>query len=177
MLGQRYFGFGKDEVCAILGDSGADKGGEGKSKRAEKHGTKKSKDKFSATNQKPERRRPFETGLVRHCPQELFSPSLRSRRLQVVARYFQAPATQATSRRSLLFFVPCFSARLHFPSSPLSAPGSPRMSLRRQMVKPLTKVRDPFRVNNARVLNSSAKTKLLSAQIFYPCENCPVTCE
>ena len=30
--------------------------------------------KFSGTNQKPERRRPFRTGLVRHCPQGLFSP-------------------------------------------------------------------------------------------------------
>ena len=30
--------------------------------------------------------------------------------------------------RTLLFFVPYFSARLDFPSPPLSAPGSPRMS-------------------------------------------------
>ena len=29
--------------------------------------------KFSGTNQKAERRRPFGTGLVRHCPQGLFS--------------------------------------------------------------------------------------------------------
>ena len=29
---------------------------------------------FSGTNQKPERRRPFGTGLMRHCPQGLFSP-------------------------------------------------------------------------------------------------------
>ena len=29
---------------------------------------------FSGTNQKPERQRPFETGLVRHYPQGLFSP-------------------------------------------------------------------------------------------------------
>ena len=41
------------------------------------------------------------TGLVRHC-------------------------TRGSSRRSLLFFVPYFSARLDFPSPPLSAPGSPR---------------------------------------------------
>ena len=32
------------------------------------------KHKFSGTNQKPERRRPFGTGPVRHCPQGLFSP-------------------------------------------------------------------------------------------------------
>ena len=30
--------------------------------------------KFSGTNQKSERRRPFGTGLVRHCPQGLFPP-------------------------------------------------------------------------------------------------------
>ena len=32
------------------------------------------KHKRSGTNQKPERRRPFRTGVVRHCPQGLFSP-------------------------------------------------------------------------------------------------------
>ena len=58
---------------------------------------------FSGTNQKPERRRPFGTGLVRHCPQGLFSP------------FF-------TFLRAIYF-----SARLDFSSSPLSAPGSPRM--------------------------------------------------
>ena len=58
---------------------------------------------FSGTNQKPERRRPFGTVLVRHCPQELFSP------------FF-------TFLRAIYF-----SARLDFSSSPLSAPGSPRM--------------------------------------------------
>ena len=37
--------------------------------------TRKTKqNKFSGTNQKPERRRPFGTGLVRHCPQGLFWP-------------------------------------------------------------------------------------------------------
>ena len=91
----------------ILGDPGADSGDEGKSKRAEKYGTTKSKERreeplgtmsyqtsskrsppfslligarklvffcFSGTNQKPERRRSFGTGLVRHCPQGLLSP-------------------------------------------------------------------------------------------------------
>ena len=61
------------------------------------------KHKFSGTNQKAERRRTFGTGLVRHCPQGLFTP------------FFT-------------FFVPYFSARLDFPSPPLSAPGSPRMT-------------------------------------------------
>ena len=39
--------------------------------------------------------------------------------------------TGSSSRRSLLFFLPYFSARLDFPSPPLSAPGSPRMMLDR----------------------------------------------
>ena len=63
------------------------------------------KTQFSGTNQKPERRRPFGTGLVRHCPQGLF----------------------------LLFFTFLraiyFSAHLDFPSPPFSAPGSLRMLL------------------------------------------------
>ena len=85
----------------ILGDSGADKGGEGKSKRAEKPfwlliGARKTQ--FSGTNQKPERRRPFGTGLVRHCPQGLFSP------------FF-----------TFLFHL-YFSARLDFPSPPFICP-------------------------------------------------------
>ena len=60
---------------------------------------------FSGTNQKPERRRPFRTGLVRHCPQGLFSP------------FF-------TFLRALFF------GRLDFSSPPLSAPGSPRIGIR-----------------------------------------------
>ena len=60
--------------------------------------------KFSGTNQKPEGRRPFGTDQVRHCPQGLFSP------------FF-------TFLRAIYFFSAC----LDFSSSPLSAPGSPRM--------------------------------------------------
>ena len=45
--------------------------------RRENMAQKKSKEEreecFSGTNQKPERRRPFGTGLVRHCPHELFT--------------------------------------------------------------------------------------------------------
>ena len=61
--------------------------------------------KFSGANQKPERRRPFGTGLVRHCPQGLFSPFFTF----LCAIYF--------------------STRLDFSSSPLSAPGSPKMTM------------------------------------------------
>ena len=88
----------------ILGDPGADSGGERKSNRAGKNGTKKSIERREEPlgtmsyqtssncrrrsgfllvlenfcvflpNQKAKRRRPFGTGLVRHCPQGLFSP-------------------------------------------------------------------------------------------------------
>ena len=119
----------------ILGDPGVDSGDEEKSKRAEKYmARRKVKNgekspwgqcltrpvpndrrrsgfwlvpenlRFSGNNQKPERRRPFGTGLVRHCPQGLFSPFFTFLR----ATYF--------------------SALLDFSSSPLSAPGSPRMA-------------------------------------------------
>ena len=93
---------GSKRTNYIRGDPGADSRGEGKSKWAGNNGTKKSKERreeplgtmsyqtsskrsppfwlligtrvFSGTNQKPERRRPFGTVLVRHCPQGLFSP-------------------------------------------------------------------------------------------------------
>ena len=91
-------------TLSILGDPGADSGGDGKSKRVGKYGTKKSKERREEPlgtmsyptssklsqlfwlrlvpenfcvflpNQKAERRQPFGTGLVRHCPQGLFSP-------------------------------------------------------------------------------------------------------
>ena len=69
------------------------------------------KHKFSGTNQKPERRRPFGTGLVRQCPQGLFSPFFTF----LGAIYFPA--------------------RLDFSSSPLSAPGPPRMRARKTWLR------------------------------------------
>ena len=93
-------------TLSILGDPGADSGGERKSKRAGKYGMKKRKEKNGEKspwgkcltrpvpncrghsgfwsvpenfcvflpNRKAERQQPFRTGLVRHCPQGLFSP-------------------------------------------------------------------------------------------------------
>ena len=92
-------------ILCILGDPGADSGGEGKSKRAEKYDTKKSKERrekplgtmsyqtsskrslpswlligarnfclFLPNGRTLEQRQPFGTGLVRHCPQGLYSP-------------------------------------------------------------------------------------------------------
>ena len=57
---------------------------------------------FSGTNQKPERQRPFGTGLVRHCPQGLFSP------------FFT-------------FLCAIFFRLFRISLAPLSAPGPPRM--------------------------------------------------
>ena len=92
------------KLAGILGDPGADSGDEGKSKRVEKCGAKKSKERReeplgTMSYQTSSRRsppfwlligarklvffwhqleartaRPFGTGLVRHCPQGLFSP-------------------------------------------------------------------------------------------------------
>ena len=46
---------------------------------------------------------------------------------EVLTKWKASIVPRGSSRRSLLFFVPYFSARLDFPSPPLSAPGSPRM--------------------------------------------------
>ena len=102
----------QSQVSYILGDPGADSGDEEKSKRVEKYMARrkvKNGEKshwgqcLSGTYQKPERQRPFGTGLVRHCPQGFFSP------------FF-------TFLRAIYF-----SACLDFSSFPLSAPGSPKM--------------------------------------------------
>ena len=46
-------------------------------------------------------------------------------RLELV--WYKDIVLRGSSRRSLQFFLPYFSASLEFPSPPLSAPGSPRM--------------------------------------------------
>ena len=93
--------FSKGFCCVLIFSwseyyTSSDSGGEGKSKQAEKYGTKKSKER---------REEPLGTTSYQ-------TSSKRSR----------------FSRRSLLFFVPCFSACLDFSSPLLSAPGSPRMN-------------------------------------------------
>ena len=54
---------------------------------------------------------------------EIMSKSNMNQQGLNIATYGQAYST----RRSFLFFVPYFPARLDFSSPPLSAPGSPRM--------------------------------------------------
>ena len=94
-------------------------------------------------NQKAERRRPFGTGLIRHCPQGLFSPfftflpfsspeplgSIRNRPVANPSFPYHVTKKRRALGTRMLFCVPYFSARLDFPSPPLSAPWSPRMVL------------------------------------------------
>ena len=82
----------------ILGDPGADSGGEGKSKRAKKCGTKKSKER---------REEPLAT--LWNWSGKTLSPGAL-----LAVLYFSS-------------FHIYFSARLDFPSPPSSAPGSRRM--------------------------------------------------
>ena len=102
----------RNKCLRILGDPGADSGGEGKSKRAEKYGTKKSKER----REEPLGKMSYQTSSKRSPP---FWLLLGARKTQVF--------WHQSSRRSLLFFLSYFSARLDFPSPRLSAPGSPRM--------------------------------------------------
>ena len=60
---------------------------------------------------------------------------------------------KSSSRRSLLFFVPYFSARLDFPSPPLSAPGSPRM----RICLPLVATRNDIFLSQSRFSFSNFK--------------------
>ena len=117
-------------IKIILGDPGADSGGEGKSKRAEKYGTKKSKER----REEPLGTMSYQTSSKRSSP---FSLLIGQKNTKVFWHQSEARTaatvwnwsgkTLSSSRRSLLFFVPYFFPRLDFPSHPLSAPGSPRM--------------------------------------------------
>ena len=102
----------KNRYFDTLGDPGTDSGGEGKSKRAEKYGTKKRKGR-------------------REEPLGTMSYQTSSKRLPPFCLLIGQKNTKVfwhqSSRRPFLFFVPYFLARLDFPSPPLSAPGSSRM--------------------------------------------------
>ena len=118
----------------ILGDPGAESGGEEKSKRAGKYCTKKSKER----REEPLGTMSYQTSSKRSPP---FWLLIGARKTQVFWHQSEA-RTAATVWNwsgktlspgallafSLLFFVPYFSARLDFPSPPVSAPRSPRMA-------------------------------------------------
>ena len=85
----------------------ADSGGEGKSKRAEKYGTKKSEER----REEPLGTMSYQTSSKRSKP---FWLLIGARKLLCFSAHF---------------LHAIFSARLDFPSTPLSAPGTPRMEL------------------------------------------------
>ena len=60
--------------------------------------------------------------------QSFMAPIRRQNGGDRLERVWQDIAPRGSSRRSSLFFAPYFPARLDFPSPPLSAPGSPRMT-------------------------------------------------
>ena len=127
-----------DFVFSILGDPGADSGDEGKSKRAEKCGTKKKKER----REEPLRTMSYQTSSKRSPP---FWLLIGTRKL--VFFWHQSEARTAATvwnwsgktlspgaLPTVLYFSSFhiyFSARLDFPSPPLSAPGSPRMRILR----------------------------------------------
>ena len=128
--------------ASILGDPKADSGDEGKSKRAEKCGTKKSRER----QEEPLGTMSYQTSSKRSPP---FWLLISARKL--VFFWHQSEARTAATvwnwsgktwspgaLLTVLYFSSFhihFSARLDFPSPPLSAPGSPRMkSLRRTQV-------------------------------------------
>ena len=107
------------------------------------------KHKFSGTNQKPERRRPFGTGLVK-LSQGLFS------------------------RRSLLFFVPyIFFRPFRLSLAPLSAPGSSRMMSQWIALKKLLYLTLHFWIERVMNLDSSYSflpfSLSLQASLPLPC--------
>ena len=113
---------GRIPTRSILGDPGADSGDEEKSKRAGKYGTKKSKER----REEPLGTMSYQTSFKRSPP---FLLLIGSRTAATVWNWSgKTLFPGALSRRSLLFFVPYFPARLDFPSPPLSAPGSPTMN-------------------------------------------------
>ena len=120
----------KDLIITILGDPGADSGGEGKSKQVGKYGTKKSKER---------REQPLGTMSYQTSSKlsQLFLLLIGARKLLCFSAQSEG-RTAATiwnwSGKTLslgaLLTVLYFSlspAHLDFPSPPLSAPGSARM--------------------------------------------------
>ena len=117
---------------AILGDPGADSGGEGKSKRAGKYGSKKRKER----REEPLGTMSYQTSsklsssfwlLIGARKLLCFSALSEGRTAATVWNWSGKTWPRGSSRRSFLFFVPYFPACLDFLSLPLSAPGSPRM--------------------------------------------------
>ena len=117
----------------ILGDPGADSGGKGKSKWAEKYGTKKSKER----REEPLGTMSYQTSSKRSPPFWLligarklvfFWHQSEARTAATVWNWSDKTLSPGALLAVLYFssFHIYFSTRLDFPSPPLSAPGSPR---------------------------------------------------
>ena len=115
----------------ILGDPGADSEGKGKSKRAEKYGTKKRKER----REEPLGTMSYQTSSKRSPP---FCLLIGARKLvffwhqsedRTASTVWNWSGKTLSPLLTVLYFslVPYFPACLDFPSPPLSAPGSPRM--------------------------------------------------
>ena len=119
----------------ILGDPGADSGGEGKSKRAGKYGTKKSIER----QEEPLGTMSYQTSSKRSPPFWVLSWQKNTKvfwhqsaaRTAVTVWNWSGKTLSPGALFALLYFsfVPYFSARLDFLSPPLSAPRSPRMGV------------------------------------------------
>ena len=125
-----------NKYFTILGDPGADSGDEGKSKRAEKYGTKKGKER----REEPLGTMSYQTSSKRSPPFWLligarkllfFWHQSEARTAATVWNWSGKTLSPGTLLAVLYFssFHIYFSARLDFPSPPLSAPGSTRMIL------------------------------------------------
>ena len=102
----------------ILGDPGADSGGEGKSKRARKCGTKKSKER----REEPLGTMSYQTSSKRSQPfwlligaRKLLCFSAQSEATMAATVCNWSGKTLSPGLFSLLLFVPYFCARLDFP--------------------------------------------------------------
>ena len=125
----------------ILGDPGADSGGERKSKRAGKCGTKKSKER----REEPLGTMSYQTSSTRSPPfwlligarkTQVFLHESKARTAATVWNWSGKTLSPGALLAVLYFssFHVYFSARLDFPSPPLSAPGSPSMPKSRNTI-------------------------------------------
>ena len=122
--------------CIILGDPGTDSGDKGKSKQAEKYGTKKSKER----REEPLGTMSYQTSsklslsfwiLIGARKLLRFSAQSEGRTAATVWNWSGKTLSPGALLAVLYFssFHIYFPARLDFPEPPLSAPGSPRMFL------------------------------------------------
>ena len=115
-------------MVSILGDPGADSGGEGKSKRAEKYGTKKSKERReespgTMSYQTSSKRSPLFWLLIGARKLVFFWHQSEARTAATVWNWSGKTFSPGALLAVLCFsFVPYFSACLDFPSPPLSLP-------------------------------------------------------